>query len=52
MFLGITLYWVKRNKNKFGTSDNNRTPARAGDKVVGAMPSLATSGRLVLFKQG
>ena len=30
---------------KKGASDNNRTPARAGDKVVGAMPSLATSGR-------
>ena len=27
------------------TSHNNRTPARAGGKVIGAVPSLATSGK-------
>ena len=27
------------------TSHNKRTPARAGGKVVGMVPSLATSGR-------
>ena len=27
------------------TSDNIRTPARAGGKVVGMVQSLATSGR-------
>ena len=33
------------NSQEEVASSNNRTPARVGGKVIGAVPSLATSGR-------
>ncbi len=47
-FTSFCLFDVKRLKKdciRLGTSSNNRTPARAAGKVVGAVSFLATSGR-------